>query len=118
VPARVSWERCLFGEDGSLADCLTIRAALLHRAGRHAGALSQLRRSMKLRPGGASAPGDQVWLALIHAATEKPPRTEPRRCLDKARATALKRDEKFWDAVLLEVLIAEARRAVKGAEDL
>jgi serine/threonine protein kinase/WD40 repeat protein len=103
---------------GLRRELLATLAALLHRAGRSADAIQQLTRAMKLPPGGEGGPEEWVWLALAHAATEKAPGREARRCLDRARAGLPKREgEGLWQAVLLEVLVAEAAKALGGATD-
>ncbi len=65
---------------------------------------------MKLSPGGAGGPPEWVWLALAHAATENRP--EAARWLARARAAAPKRPDGLWEAVELELLLAEAARAL------
>jgi tetratricopeptide (TPR) repeat protein len=94
---------------------LTTEAALLHRAGRHDRAVARLNEAMKLSPDGQGGPVEWAWLALAQAAREKAPHKEARRWLEKAERAAPKRDGPgLWAAVLLEVLLAEARRAVRA----
>jgi hypothetical protein len=100
---------------GLRREWLTTWAGLLHRAGRPADAVLRLHEAMRLAPGGEGGPVEWVWLALAHAALEKAPHTEARRWLERARAGLPKRDgEGLWQAVLLEVLVTEAAKALEG----
>ena len=92
---------------------LATQGALLHRAGKHAEAVARIKEAMTLSPEGKGEAEEWVWLALAHAATEKRPFKEARGWLDKAREAAPKRDKGLWDAVRMEVLLAEAARAVR-----
>jgi tetratricopeptide (TPR) repeat protein len=93
-------------------------AALLHRDGRSAEAIQHLNEVIKLIPGGEEAPVEWAWLALAHAATEKAPGKGARHWLEQARAALPKRDgEGLWQAVLVEILVAEAGKVLEGTKD-
>ena len=90
---------------------LTTKGALLHRSGRPGRAVICCQEAMKLTGDGKGGPKEWIWLALAHAAGGKPQRKEAQGWLRQARAAAPKRDgAELWDAVLLEVLVAEAAR--------
>jgi WD40 repeat protein/tRNA A-37 threonylcarbamoyl transferase component Bud32/tetratricopeptide (TPR) repeat protein len=93
--------------------CLRTRAAVLHRGGRHAKAISVLKEAMKLAPGGQGEAVEWAWLALAYARAEKP--KEAQEWLNRVRQAAPKRDgDGLWEAVLVEVLIREARECLLG----
>jgi hypothetical protein len=93
---------------------LRTQGAVLHRLGRHAEAIASLEQAMKQSPDGKGGPAEWTWLALAHAASEKPPGREARRWLERARQALPGRDGKpLWDVVQLEVLLDEARRATR-----
>ncbi len=96
-------------------DWLTTRGALLHRAGRHADAIAELNLAIKQDPDGKGGPVQWAWLALAHAAQKKAPGKEASRWLERARAGKPSRDGAgFWEAVRVELVIAEAEQALRG----
>jgi WD40 repeat protein len=96
-------------------ECLATQAGALLRADRPSDALKPLQQAMKLAPGGEGGAVEWAWLALVHAASEKAPNKEARRWLNRARAAMPSRDgEGLWQAVLVEVLVAEAEKALEG----
>jgi tetratricopeptide (TPR) repeat protein len=93
---------------------LTAQAGVLHRAGRHRDAIACCEEAMRLSPDGQGGPAEWIWLALAHAAADKPKREVARGWLRKVRAAVPKRGEgaELWTAVALEILVAEAARTI------
>jgi hypothetical protein len=94
-------------------------AALMHRAGRNAGALARVKEAMKLVPFADGDAEDRVLLALIHARLGTDSGKEALRWLQRARERKPSRDGgELWRAVLIEVLLDEAARAIKKSAEL
>jgi tetratricopeptide (TPR) repeat protein len=115
--ARASGDQKKFLE-GLRREWLTTLGASLHRAGQHAQAIERLNEAMKLAPGGEGGPVEWAWLALAHAATEKSPTRQARRWLERARTANRDRDgARFWEAVQVEVIVAETLRVLRTKDE-
>jgi tetratricopeptide (TPR) repeat protein len=87
--------------------CLATEGAVLLRSGRHGEAVACLEQAVRLSADGKGGATEWTWLALAHA--EQRRGEEARRCLERADGAEV------WDALLLELLAAEVRRALGDA---
>ena len=94
---------------------LTTKGALLHRAARHADALSTLKEASKLTGEGKGEPVQWAWQGLAQAALGRKAGKEAQSYLEQARR-GLGGD--VWARARLEILIEEGQRSIRRLNEL
>jgi hypothetical protein len=95
---------------------LITKGALLHRAGKHADALSTFQEGQKLVGEGKLRPSLGGWLVLIHAALGGEANKEAaRKALAEAQGGP--KPDNVWGRAQFEILLEEAQRAVRRLDE-